>query len=75
MWSQSSFADSISYMDMKMKMVHRFETFVFYNATRRFHKVNFYIILKTLGDVFIEIEDINSAIKVFKALKNLCQKW
>ena len=31
--------------------------------------------MKAEGDLFIELEDFNKAIKVFKALKNLCRKW
>lgn len=39
------------------------------------NKMLFYSILKTEGDIFIEMRDFERAIQAYKCLKNYCKKW
>ena len=43
--------------------------------TKKLHKIIFYIVLKAEADVFMELENYDSAIKAHKSLKNYCKKW
>ena len=39
------------------------------------NKLLFYCLLKTEGDVMVELEDYDKAIKAYKSLRNYCKKW
>lgn len=39
------------------------------------NKMIFYCLLKTEGDIMIELNDYDKAIKAYKALRNYCRAW
>ena len=39
------------------------------------NKLIFYCLLKTEGDIMIELGDYNKAIQAYKALRNYCRVW
>ena len=39
------------------------------------NKLIFYCMLKTEGDIMIELNDYNKAIQAYKALRNYCRLW
>ena len=39
------------------------------------NKLIFYCLLKTEGDILIELNDYDKAIKAYKALRNYCRVW
>ena len=57
-------------------MVYHFvSTYVFAPALLFKNKMLFYCILKTEGDIFIELRDFHRAIQAYKSLKNYCKVW
>ena len=71
----SSFETKSNYIELSHIIVKHFEDLVFAYEEKKIHRLAFYAILRTQGQIFIEIEDYKNAIMVFKALKNLCKKW
>ena len=39
------------------------------------NKLMFYSLLKTEGDIMVELGDYNKALQAYKALRNYCRKW
>jgi len=39
------------------------------------NKLIFYCLLKTEGDIMIELRDYHRAIQAYKALRNYCKNW
>lgn len=39
------------------------------------NKLIFYCLLKTEGDIMIELGDYNKALQAYKTLRNHCRKW
>ena len=39
------------------------------------NKLIFYCILKTQGDIMMELDDFDKAIKAYKSLRNYCKSW
>ena len=39
------------------------------------HKMTFLLMLKSEGNLFMEAENFDAALKVYKTAKNWCRKW
>ena len=39
------------------------------------NKLIFYCLLKTEGDIMVELRDYHRAIQAYKALRNYCRNW
>ena len=39
------------------------------------NKLIFYCLLKTEGDIMIQLNDLDKAIKAYKAMRNYCRVW
>ena len=39
------------------------------------NKLIFYCLLKTEGDIMIELDDYNKALQAYKSLRNYCRVW
>jgi hypothetical protein len=63
---------------MYREIVQSFEQFVYQfeiqNLTKPM-KVVFYAVLKVEGDILIDLNKIDEAIKCFKTLKDYCDIW
>lgn len=61
--------------ETKRNIIHEFEDFVFLYDSKKVHKLAFHAILRTSGQIFIELDNYRDAIMTFKALENLCRQW
>jgi hypothetical protein len=55
-------------------VVSQFEQFE-ENSHAKYFFVLFYAVLKTEGDIFVELNQYDIAIKCYKTLKDACENW
>lgn len=70
-----NFETSLNIENLYKMLVKQFETLVFDYENKGIHKLALYCVAKTHGDLFMELQQFRFAVKIYKALKNLCKKW
>ena len=61
--------------NVNVKIASLFEYIINKYEGKKIHKLTIVLMLKSIGEILMELEDFDLAIKEFKALKNYCRKW